>query len=96
MVVVPYLSEAAIERLLGEEVSGVDLCGNYAIAVPNRWLVVRNDAPNRYPDSGPICFLRRATITDAAKMAAIRNALDRLGYKPIGVNRPRVGAWGQC
>ena len=70
MVVVPYLSEAAIERLLGEEVSGVDLCGNYAITVPNRWLVVRNDAPNRYPDSGPIknVFRGKSSLVPRALM----------------------------
>ena len=28
------------------------------------------------------CFLRRETITNATKMGAIRNALDRLGYNP--------------
>jgi hypothetical protein len=54
MVVAPYLKREVLEELVATFVSGVDLSGNYAIVVPERWLVVRPGAANRYPTSSPI------------------------------------------
>lgn len=54
LIVAPYLRPELLEQLVREEISAVDLCGNMAITVPNRWLVVRTGAPNRYPASASI------------------------------------------
>jgi hypothetical protein len=35
-------------------VSGIDLCGNGIVYVPNRICVVRTGQPNLYPDSRPV------------------------------------------
>lgn len=51
MVVVPYLGEKRVERLLEEGVSGLDLCGNGLVVVPGRLLLRRTGQPNRYPES---------------------------------------------
>jgi hypothetical protein len=54
MVAAPYLKPEVLDTLVDTLVSGVDLSGNYAIVVPDRWLVVRQGAANRFPASTPI------------------------------------------
>jgi hypothetical protein len=51
LIVVPYLSPEKLDRLVAAGVSGVDLCGNGALAVPGRMLVVRSGKANRFPRS---------------------------------------------
>ena len=54
LIVAPYLKPELLDRLVGEEISAVDLCGNMAITLPGRWLVIRTGAPNRFPASAQI------------------------------------------
>lgn len=54
LVYVPYLSPERLEFLEEEEVSGIDLCGNGIITIPNRLLIVRSGKPNLYPTSRPV------------------------------------------
>jgi hypothetical protein len=56
MVIVPFLDEARMERLMEAGVSGLDLCGNGLVVVPGRLLLRRTGQPNRYPDSRPTRF----------------------------------------
>lgn len=54
LIVAPFLKPELLDLLMREQISAVDLCGNMAITVPGRWLVVRTGAPNRFPASGTI------------------------------------------
>ena len=54
MIVVPYLSPERLEMLEAEGVSGVDLCGNGYINVPNRIYILRTGQRNLYPSSRPL------------------------------------------
>lgn len=54
LVIVPYLSPEALNRLESMEVSGLDLCGNGIVVVPGEWLVLRTGADNQFPTSAPI------------------------------------------
>ncbi len=63
MVVVPFLAETRIERLLEEGVSGLDLCGNGLVVVPGRWLLRRTGQPNRYPETRPARFAYRGATS---------------------------------
>ena len=54
MVVLPYLSPDNLAELERAKVSGIDLCGNGIVAVPDELLVVRTGQPNRYPRTEPI------------------------------------------
>ena len=54
MLVVPYLSEERLNDLEQSGVSGVDLCGNGIVAIPNRILVGRYGAANRFSTHAPI------------------------------------------
>lgn len=54
MLIVPYLSEKALRTLEAHEVSGVDLCGNGIIYLPNDLVIRYTGAKNKYPDSAPV------------------------------------------
>lgn len=54
MVIMPYLSPAALDRLAAEGISGIDLSGNGVINVPGNWFVYRAGAKNRFPSNAPI------------------------------------------
>jgi len=54
LIFLPYLSPDRLAELEGMAVSGIDLCGNGIVYVPNRFCVVRTGQPNRYPDSRPV------------------------------------------
>jgi hypothetical protein len=54
MVAAPMLSEAMINRLMAEGISGVDLSGNYVVMVPGEWFVLHTGEQNKFPQSQPI------------------------------------------
>jgi hypothetical protein len=54
MIQVPYLAPDRIEYLVRLGVSGVDLCGNGLVIIPERLYVVRSGQPNKYRDSRPL------------------------------------------
>ena len=51
MIQVPYLSPTRLEELENLKVSGIDMCGNGFVFIPNRLCVLRSGKPNLYPDS---------------------------------------------
>lgn len=54
MVVVPYLSPGKLLELEATGVSGLDLCGNGVLIVPDKMLVFRSGQPNRFPQSAKL------------------------------------------
>ena len=54
LIQVPFLPKDRLEYLERERVSGIDLCGNGVVVIPNRLLIVRSGQPNTYPDSRPL------------------------------------------
>jgi hypothetical protein len=54
MLIAPYLSEAQLERLAAENISGLDLCGNGLVIVPGELFVYRFGAKNKFPANAPI------------------------------------------
>ena len=54
MLVVPYLPDARLAELEAEGVSGVDLCGNGVLVVPDELLVYRTGRPNRFRSEAEI------------------------------------------
>lgn len=63
MVVVPYLPEERLDWLAREGVSGLDLCGNGIVVVPDRLLLRSSGRANRYPDSQPARFAYRGNTS---------------------------------
>lgn len=54
LIQVPYLSPSQLSELEAAGVSGVDLCGNGIVIVPDRLYVLRTGHKNQYPDSRPL------------------------------------------
>ena len=54
MIQVPYLAADRLDYLTRLGVSGVDLCGNGVVIVPERLYVLRSGQPNQYRDSRPL------------------------------------------
>jgi hypothetical protein len=54
LILVPYLSEEWLLKLEAEGVSGIDLCGNGVVIVPDELLVLRTGSPNRFRWEGTI------------------------------------------
>jgi hypothetical protein len=54
LIVVPYLPDARLAELQAEGVSGIDLCGNGVVVVPNELLVYRTGRPNQFRSEAEI------------------------------------------
>jgi len=72
LLIVPYLSPEALERLTAVNVSGIDLSGNGVVIVPGEWFIYRSGAPNRYPASAPIKNVFRRTSSLVARVFLMR------------------------
>jgi len=73
LIVAPYLSEEQLRFLESQQVSGIDLCGNGIILVPNRLLIYRTGNPNKYPSSSPIRNVYRGTSSLVARSFLLRS-----------------------
>ncbi|QDU59443.1 hypothetical protein Pan216_04200 [Planctomycetes bacterium Pan216] len=72
MIVTPFLSEEQLRFLESQQVSGIDLCGNGVILVPNRLLIYRTGNPNKYPSSSPIRNVYRGASSLVARTFLLR------------------------
>ena len=54
MLFVPFLSEQQLQELERERISGIDLCGNGVVVVPEAFAVFRSGEKNRFTSSAPI------------------------------------------
>lgn len=68
MIFLPYLSPDRLAELEDLEVSGIDLCGNGFVYVPNHMCVLRTGRPNLYPDSRPLANPYRGRSALVARM----------------------------
>jgi hypothetical protein len=67
LILVPYLSEEWLLALEAEGISGIDLCGNGVIVVPNELLVLRTGNPNRFRWTGTIKNVYRKNSSIVAR-----------------------------
>lgn len=72
LVVTPYLSDQQLRTLESKQVSGIDLCGNCVIVVPERLLIYRTGKPNVYPSGNPIRNVYRGTSSLIARTFLLR------------------------
>lgn len=68
MVIVPYLSPRALDRLAEERVSGIDLSGNGLVIVPGELFVRSTGAKNRFPSGAPIKNVYRGASSLVARV----------------------------
>ncbi len=63
MIIVPYLDQRQLDRLVNENVSGIDLSGNGIVIVPGKLLLRSSGQPNRYPESQPTKYAYRGVTS---------------------------------
>lgn len=67
LILVPYLSEEWLLKLEAQGVSGIDLCGNGVVIVPDELLVLRTGFPNRFRWEGAIKNVYRKNSSIVAR-----------------------------
>ncbi len=78
LIIVPYLSPERLGELENAGVSGVDLCGNGVIIVPERIYVFRSGQPNLYPQSRPLNNPYKGRSANVARLLLIKPQFDSL------------------
>ena len=73
MVLVPYLSPRALDRLVAVEVSGIDSSGNGLVNVPGELFVYRTGEKNRSPASAPIRNVYRGSASLVSRVLLSRH-----------------------
>ena len=68
LVVVPYLPNDRLAELEVEGVSGIDLCGNGVVIVPNELLVFRSGNPNQFRSEAEIKNVFRGSSSLVARV----------------------------
>jgi hypothetical protein len=87
MVIMPYLSPENLARLELRGISGIDLCGNGIVNVPNELLVMRTGQPNRYPRSEPIRNIYRGESSLVSRAFLFKPAYNAVGEIVASVSR---------
>ena len=73
LVVLPYLSEDQLRELVERAVSGLDLCGNGVLTVPQDGLLLfRTGRPNRFRTSAPLKNVYRGASALVARTLLLR------------------------
>jgi hypothetical protein len=78
MIIVPYLNEEALQKLEKEAVSGIDLCGNGVVIVPDKISIYRTGSPNQFLSSEPIKNIYRRNSSIVARILLIQPRFDRV------------------
>src|ERR1700722_18330710 len=70
MVLVPYLRPAQLEELEKLGISGIDLCGNGVVIIPDAIRIFRTGQPNRFTSTAPIKNIYRNNTSMVARIFA--------------------------
>lgn len=76
LLVLPFLDEDALNRLESEGVSGIDLCGNGLLIVPDEIFLRRTGSPNRFRADGVIKNVYRGSSAVVARLFLARPQFD--------------------
>lgn len=77
LVLAPHLSEERLSELVGQGVSGLDLCGNAAL-LGDGFIYWRSGQPNRYRESRPLQNVFRGDSSAFARSFLLRGHFDSL------------------
>lgn len=78
MVVVPYLSEDALNTLHSRRVSGLDLCGNGLIIAPDNFWLRNAGKSNQFKSSLPLRNVFRGTSSLVARCLLLKESFETL------------------
>lgn len=96
LLLAPFLSEEQLQELERQGISGVDLCGNGVVVVPELFSVFRSGAPNPFSSSAPIKNIYRKNSSMVGRVFLLRPAYDAVQDVCAEINRrnPHVSLWG--
>jgi hypothetical protein len=73
---VPFLSGRQLEELEREKISGLDLCGNGVVVVPEVFAVLRSGEKNRFVSSAPIKNIYRKNSSMVGRVFFVRSGFE--------------------
>ena len=79
LVIVPYLSPERLDYLEAHNGSGIDLCGNGIVVVPEKIYIKRSGQPNLYPTSRPLQNPYKGRSALVARMFLKRSQWESVG-----------------
>ncbi len=73
---VPFLSERQLQELERKKISGIDLCGNGVVFIPEMFAVFRSGEKNRFTSSAPIKNIYRKNSSMVGRVFLLRSGYD--------------------
>jgi hypothetical protein len=91
----PFLNEKQLQELEREEISGIDLCGNCVVIVPDSFAVFRSGGKNRFPSSALIKNIYRKNSSMVSRVFFHCSAYDSVQEICAEINgrNPLVNRW---
>ena len=84
---VPFLSERQLKDLEEEKISGIDLCGNGMVVVPDVFAVFRSGEKNRFTTSAPIKNIYRKNSSMVGRVFLLRSGYETVQDVCAEINR---------
>jgi hypothetical protein len=84
---VPFLSRQQLQALERERISGIDLCGNGVVIVPDVFAVFRSGEKNRYVSSAPIKNIYRKNSSMVGRTFLLRSSYETVQDVCAEINR---------
>jgi len=83
----PFLSERQLKELEREGISGIDLCGNGVVVVPDMFAVFRSGEKNRFSSSAPIKNIYRKNSSMVGRAFLLRSGYETVQGICAEINR---------
>ena len=95
MLFMPFLSERQLQELEREGLSGIDLCGNGVVVVPDTFAVFRSGGKNRFPSSAPIKNIYRKNSSMVGRVFLLCAGYETVQEIRTKINQrnPLVNRW---
>lgn len=95
MLFMPFLSERQLQELEQEKISGIDLCGNGVVVVPDVFAIFRSGEKNRFTSSAPIKNIYRKNSSMVGRVFLLRASFKSVQDVCAEINRsnPLVDRW---
>ncbi|MBW2642719.1 MAG: hypothetical protein JRC89_04955 [Deltaproteobacteria bacterium] len=84
---VPFLSERQLQELEREKISGIDLCGNGVVVIPEMFAVFRSGEKNRFTSSAPIKNIYRKNSSMVGQVFLLRSGYETVQDVCAEINR---------
>ncbi len=84
---VPFLSERQLQELEREKISGIDLCGNGVVVIPEMFSVFRSGEKNRFTSSAPIKNIYRKNSSMVGRVFLLRSGYETVQDVCAEINR---------